>query len=790
MQLKTMYMLKHGMDKDLVTDTHLSFKPFLNYVRLRLQDEDSVKKDVLRLVLEKFSPYPELEQNIPLDGLDQYKSLFDLLHVVLSNVVEDERKVFWGLCVPMSPLLLYGSNPFYQLIEDAINVEYELEEDSQAYEDFAKSKLETFYAHILWHFYGIPFFAKTIMVRSITDSNTRLTRNYQLSLNTDFVEVKVKGTLPAIDDQLMELQADDSDVMAKLQQLLPVEMFSFTGFTVITVADVTQRFALDSIRDRIVHNRAEGSTEAFPAIIQSLKELVGSNEVEFNILPLFKINGKFVDDLDAYCQSILFADTGLKTGIANYSLPLIEQFIAKPKLLYYGDLDTAGPSNSDVARVLKATNVKAYVLFPVYYNQKMVGAIEAYSFKKALITERFLSALDPAKELLAQLMQNCLADFQDEIDSVIKEKFTSLQPSVQWKFNEVAWHFLQKKKSGVEAPEPDKIIFEHVHPLYGGIDIRNSTIERNEALNKDLSVQFEVLLDVLQQLKQQTGFMLLDERIYETRRWIETIKPNASLFYQQPRLTDFLENDILPFLRQFSNREPGIQAIADKYFDAVDERTGIAHQYKRQLEKSMSLVVSAVNSYINDFRKEVQQAYPCYFEKFRTDGVEYDIYIGQSITPGKPYSEIFLKNLRLMQLSSMATLTRLTHNMQPKLLTPVETTQLIFVHSNAIDIRFRRDEKRFDVEGAYNIRYHVVKKRIDKVHIKDTEERLTQPGKIAVVYFNQKEATEYSGYINYLQQNHILNNDLEFLELEELQGVSGLKAIRVGVNLQLPAGNA
>ena len=181
--------------------------------------------------------------------------------------------------------------------------------------------------------------------------------------------------------------------------------------------------------------------------------------------------------------------------------------------------------------------------------------------------------------------------------------------------------------------------------------------------------------------------------------------------------------------------------------------------------------------------KELQQAYPFYFEKFRTDGVEYDIYIGQSIAPDKPFDLLYLKNTRLWQLKSMASIVRLCHAMIPQLPTHLETTQLIFAHSNAIDISFRNDERRFDVEGAYNIRYQIIKKRIDKVHIKNTEERLTQPGKIAIVYFNQKEADEYAKYIKSLAAQNILLNDLEYLELENLQGVIGLKALRVGVNV-------
>jgi hypothetical protein len=88
------------------------------------------------------------------------------------------------------------------------------------------------------------------------------------------------------------------------------------------------------------------------------------------------------------------------------------------------------------------------------------------------------------------------------------------------------------------------------------------------------------------------------------------------------------------------------------------------------------------------------------------------------------------------------------------------------------------------VEGAYNIRYQVIKKRIDKVHVKGTGERLTQPGKIALVYFNSKSAEEYIGYVRYLQEKNTLLDDLEFFDLEDLQGVTGLKALRVSVNLE------
>jgi hypothetical protein len=103
-------------------------------------------------------------------------------------------------------------------------------------------------------------------------------------------------------------------------------------------------------------------------------------------------------------------------------------------------------------------------------------------------------------------------------------------------------------------------------------------------------------------------------------------------------------------------------------------------------------------------------------------------------------------------------------------------------HSVPLSISFRTEERKFDVDGAYNVRYEIIKKRIDKVRIKETNERLTQPGKIAIVYSQVKDATEYEEYIEFLQNLHLIKPGIEHYDLEELQGVVGLKALRVDVN--------
>jgi hypothetical protein len=156
--------------------------------------------------------------------------------------------------------------------------------------------------------------------------------------------------------------------------------------------------------------------------------------------------------------------------------------------------------------------------------------------------------------------------------------------------------------------------------------------------------------------------------------------------------------------------------------------------------------------------------------------------MGQSITPRKKFDEIYLRNLKMWQLTVLAKAAKMTNSLEKELSHPLRTTQLILAHSQPLSISFRTEERKFDVDGAYNTRYEIVKKRIDKVRIKETNERLTQPGKIAIVYSQGKDAAEYTEYIEFLQNKKLIKPGIEKHDLEELQGVIGLKALRVDVN--------
>ncbi|MCE7064218.1 GAF domain-containing protein [Dyadobacter sp. CY326] len=780
----------YGLQK---VDSSISFRKFISFLEEKAGQEKTVKKTFFSMALDTLKANPAFSADIELKDIGNFREELGLVYGMLMPPVANEDEIFWALSAPVSPVVFYGTSGFYNLLTDTTtgHVRCDIVDDGGVN---VKQKMQKLYSFILERLYHFPPLPQSDMILTLTDDVSGLQKYYRGVLDTRFCDVYAKGSLPELDLEAIRKQMLESNDVSVLMRLLPFSMFRFEGFSIITLTDVTAEHAVEQIKNTIL-NRASYDPQAyFKNVTNALKMLVGNAHIDFGVMAVLRVNNKLVFDRSTVLFSKLMTAATKDDRAEEMYLSMASQYFQAPKVLFMRNL--AMEDSHDFIRILKEDGVEAYAMLPVYYDNKAVGVLEVYSKAKKTIDERVLARLDTALPLIAQMMKNYIDEFNIEIDNVIREKFTSLQPAVQWRFRETAWHYLRNKAMNVPSATIENIHFRNVFPLYGAVDIRNSTLERNAALKDDLHLQFDLLIETFTTLKQKLGFGLADEMIYKCKKWIQEIDDDAT-DSDEMRVRDFLELEAHPFLIHFkeanmlqpvaggeADDSDELISVIDKYFEITDELTGAAYSNRRALEASMQKVNASVNLYLDLFRKEIQQSYPCYFEKFRTDGIEYDIYIGQSIEPERKFSELYLKNIRLWQLTSMAAIAKITNALIPQMEKPLQTTQLIFIHSSSIDISFRDDERRFDVEGAYNIRYQVIKKRIDKVHVKGTGERLTQPGKIALVYFNSKSAEEYVGYIRYLQEKKTLNDDLEFLDLEELQGVIGLKALRIGVNLQ------
>ena len=761
------------------TDSVLSFKPFITFLRKRIAEEKTVKKRFFEEVLARFEEDPSFAEPMSAETAAARTDLLELVYACLTPPISDEKHFLWAISTPSPKKIFYCTDAFGDFFNSPRSREM-YSKSAEEIERVLRYKLEYAYSLVLDRFYGIHTGMKNEMVYSYLDPSTSLNRYFRIHADTRFIEVEPKGELPELNLSSLEPRLHEMDGLETLKMLLPLDLFCFQGFSVITLTDITPRFALDNIRSAILEYSAHGANQRHQRVIDSLKTLSGENQIEFGLLPFLKLNGKPVFDSNDCSQSVLI-QTAFRAGKEKEVFQsLVEHYVQNPRALFFDELDEQRALQFPFLAGLKQSGVVSYAVVPIFYNAHLAGVIEIYSRQVVLPYEHILSALEPAFPLLAQLLQNCADEFRVRVEDVIKRKFTSLQPAVQWKFNEAAWNYLKQKKISGQKHEIETISFSDVYPLYGAIDIRDSTVQRNAAFREDTRVLLETLLRALRLLKELQPLGLTDELIFRTEKWLDRISGNITT-NDEILLGLFFEREVGPFLEHFKSTNPGKPDILDEFIAAKDEQQGTAFAHRRALENSMRLINATVNAYFDQAQPELQESYPCYFEKFRTDGVEYDVYIGQSIAPEKPFNLLYLKNLRLWQLKSMVEVARQTHALLSQIEVPLHTTHLIFVHANPIDISFRTDERRFDVEGAYNIRYEIIKKRIDKVLVRDSNERLTQPGKIALVYFNDREIEEYMQYIAYLQEQGYLGRELEFLDLEELQGVSGLRALRVSI---------
>jgi len=251
----------------------------------------------------------------------------------------------------------------------------------------------------------------------------------------------------------------------------------------------------------------------------------------------------------------------------------------------------------------------------------------------------------------------------------------------------------------------------------------------------------------------------------------------------EQRLQRLLRDEIHPYLQgKLEVQSSGeIKTKIKDYFTQVFAQNDLFYANRKSLDDSITLVNRKLADVLDENQVKAQQIFPHYYERFKSDGVEHNLFTGHNIAPDLQYSSKVVHQLRYWQLKTICKMEQDFHNFKKDLPISLDIASLIFVYNEKIDIRFRMDEKRFDVDGAYNSYYEIIKKRLDKAHVKDSTERITCPGKITIVYFGMENQKEYLNYISKLQKKGILESDVEFLKVEDLQGITGLLALRVSL---------
>ncbi len=759
--------------------TELNFSGIIDFWEDQAQSKNQIVADNAKSVLEVIKSEPDLLKPIPDQSV--IEKHMDKVELLLSDIFSKAtwEKDMKGVIAAFNVECFYETPEFNKIV----NIFREAK-DYVPEEQFAETiyfQIIGAYVAILENFYDFPVERHPYRVISLTDPETGLERFFHGVMNMEFVDLTLEGDLPELsEDELLELINNYRNISIWTEKL-PPELFKFSGVGIVDLVEVTEQQILSRLKADLLKPGALSSYESIVSIENCFRSLMGKKDLKLGLAFYQRLRDQVVfvgTKIDPSEQDKMneFSCRMNDMNVKDMMAPFFEK--KEPIVItnvHRQDMEEAMRS------ALLEFGIQSLILVPLVLDDEVVGLFEIVSEELNAFSSLDLLRFDELIPLLAISVERVRDAEETEVTKIIKDKFTSLHSAVEWKFQQVALNYLDAKNNNEDKPL-DEVVFDNVHPLYGSSDVRNSSTIRNGCIQIDLVTQLDLVSDVLKKVIKKHPFPIYKELEFEVQNYRVRVADRL-LSDEEVQIVEFIRTEIEPLFKHLRSDNPDMRKFIDEYFEALDDDHGIIYQKRKDFEDSIEMINGMSYALIEKEEEKTQLMFPYYFENYKTDGVEYNIYIGESIAKNKSYNPIYLQNLRLWQLMLMCKVTRETHKILPQLPIALETAQLILVQSTPLSIRFRTDEKKFDVDGAYNIRYEIMKKRIDKATIEGTGERLTQPHTVSVIFSQSKEEAEYMSYIKYLKHLNFIESDIERFDLEQMQGVSGLKAIRMKVNL-------
>jgi hypothetical protein len=759
-------------------NSRLSFRPLVAALKKNIAEGNPGMQKLYGTVVSEFDSHPHLLNTISdLAVLQPHKELIEeLLSAVFPPTTAN---YMYGILFPFKNQAVYASPLFKELLLKPGTNELLIKSNSSN-NDINREKLHFAYGLILKKYMGHNSAETSRSIYPFTDENTGLVKYMELRLDGRFIDVQPIGEMPKMPESMLDQVFNRILSLDELMQQIPLEKFAFEGLTVIRINDVTEQAVIAEMKNRLLDINALPDATAYTDLEKHIGNLIGLKDVTIGVTPFYKINGHYIYSDMHNSNSLLFRQmqhSYEKDEISDYCKLLFRE--NNQPILFETINDKAIDDVQCLSYYAKA-GAKSIIICPLKQNNELLGLLEITSANEGQLKPVHIGKIEAAIPLFTLGLEKSLELLNTEVERVIKKKFTAVQPAVEWKFTEASLNYIVGRQLK-EDVKIERIAFNDVHPLYGAIDIRNSSTERSQSIQRDILDQLHMAQQVVVKAQAVIPLQLLQEIEFKINKFI---KAASDVLQSEEELSirDFMQGQVSAAFHHLRNTEPVLKNEIDEYFSALDPQLGMLYHHRKEYEQSISRINDTLARFIDKEQAAAQKVYPHYFERYVTDGLDFNIYMGQSISPRKKFDEIYLRNMKMWQLTVLAKAAKVTHALEQELSHPLRTTQLILSHGQSLGILFRTEERKFDVDGAYNIRYEIVKKRIDKVRIKETNERLTQPGKIAIVYSQAKDATEYMEYIEFLQNKQLLKADIEHHDLEELQGVSGLKALRVSVN--------
>ena len=772
----------------------LHLLPFVQHVRRMAESNpELVSPELIDRINQAIDKHPEL---IALnDNTDAYAPHQFFLSDLFSTIIplEGATTSLQAVTIPFTAYPPLLATVGYEKVVDPTDGNFSISEITMSGE-ILDARILYAYKAILKKFYNLDLKVDHPIICSLHMPETGLTRYFKLTGQAMFMDVTSLGSLPTFGASDLQRLLEQHFDATLWMSVLPPELFMFSGITFNTLIDVTTEESIARLQRNLIRREVE-DPEWFPQIRADVQNLFRLKGLRLGIATVQR-NGElnYVSQNPLWNSLLLKALQGDNGNL--YANSVYEEVITTGQTIIIEDLKKYQGANHPLILGMISAGFNNLMLIPLLYRDQFVGILELASPLTGEINGLSLFKISQVKPIFGLALKQLQEEFENKVEGMMMQQFTSIHPAIQWRFRDAAIRLIG---AGTNSIAQEEICFEEVYPFYGSLDIRDSSKKRSAAIAQDFLLHLHSAHDVLRKGYDALSFDILEELLIDIE-WTRDKIRSSFVSGDEAGVALFIRDKINPVIEHLEAHYPQMRPCVEEYRGLLKAESGICLRHRQGYEEAVEAINRCLAQCLDEEEKDLQRLYPCYFETYRTDGVEYNIYIGSAIARGRPLDLLYLDNLRLRQLLWTCQMMRKVASMQPQLNslmtvddrlndhedggpqdTMITVAPLILAYCTPITLKFRHDEKRLDVDGAYNVRYEVLKKRIDKAVVAGTHERVTQPGYISIIYTRDEDAALYEKHLQYLVRKELIEPTWEKLELDPLPGVDGLRALRVKV---------
>ena len=468
----------------------LSFQPFVAYLKTQ-QQTDPRNGGVFGLysyLIDQFEQLPAgLDYPEDVLGAGRLTELFQLASVAVLPLTAAGQNIPYAFGLPMPLTLFYQSDAFAQLTRQSPDLLSELSE--QVCRD---DKVRYIYKLILKKYYGVDTGTKAMPSFRFQKEINGLTKYFRIDPNTSFIEPHLETTLPPLQPAWIDF-VNGSEPVPDGPDQLPIADFSFEGFSFFQLEDVTESETIQQLQEVFAHLQSDTEASIYCRFETALRNLCGQPDLQISLTPVTRVNGQIVHHPDTKSRSIYLRRSEINLDDPQELLDqqtMTAELMQEPTPHLFPGLQGLPDRER---QMLHQQGFQSFLVYPITTANETLGILEMGSPQADAFNEHVLGTLDRILPLIQELLRYQLHQFTDNLERLIKKQFTSLQPSVEWKFYEAAWDAVRRGQKPSGKGGATRVSFPQVYPLYGAVDIRNSSVERHKAGQQDLADQLAAL---------------------------------------------------------------------------------------------------------------------------------------------------------------------------------------------------------------------------------------------------------------------------------------------------------